>query len=280
MPSPLPSPAGTGATVIPDSICFIDIETLPEEAHVGMDTDAPPGWDDPGWQYETPKPRKVPGNYRDFAKIQAWEVSENERHSRACRDALLAAEESRKAARADAWSKWAKGSLSGMRGRVACIAVAFGESDVAVIECAEKEEAGLERLDAALVEQRTQCRQPLTFVAHYGIGFDFPFIQLRAMKCQRLGLARKFHQAKPWDGLLVDTKDLWPKVGGYRAKGGRLADCCAHLGINHDDDNPITGAEVLDAYIAGRWGAVVAHAAADVRDLREVYRVLAQVRGL
>ncbi len=263
------------AMTIPDNICFIDIETLPEGATVGMDATRAPGWEPPSVEgfVAEPERKTCPAHFRKPDAIERWEANESGRYSAAVRDAWLAAHEAMKAEKVKARKEWASGSLDGMRGRIACVSIAFGEGEIDVIECAEDEAGGLADLDAVM-----RRRKPRAIVAHYGIGFDFPFIQLRAVKHDLLGLARRFHQDKPWDGLLVDTKALWPMVRG--SKGANLANVCAFLGIDHDVDNPITGADVLDAYIAGRWGDVVAHAAADVRDLRGVYRVLAQVRGL
>ena len=257
--------------MIPDNVCFIDLETLPEDACVGMDPGCAPGWTPTPIDQLVAEPgrRTCPTSYRKSQTIDAWEARESERYSTAVREAWLAAHDAQEIERAKGREEWAKGSLNPLRGRVACISVAFGEGDVDVIECAEDEASGLRELSGRIGGARV-------FVAHYGIGFDFPFLQVRAMRHGGLRLARALHQDKPWDGRLVDTKDWWPVVG---RKGARLVDCCALLGIDHSEGNPIDGSEVLDAYISGRWQEVVEHARADVRDLREVYRVLAQVRG-
>ena len=67
-------------------------------------------------------------------------------------------------------------------------------------------------------------------------------------------------------------------VGAEDGRGTKLGDLCELFGIDHDIDNPIDGSQVLAAYVEGQWADVIAHAAADVRDLRELYRILWKVR--
>ena len=64
---------------IPSSTLFIDLETLPGDAFVGMSLECAPGWDPPLPQVE---PRQVPRNYKDPEKIQAWRVDEMKRSPR------------------------------------------------------------------------------------------------------------------------------------------------------------------------------------------------------
>lgn len=257
---------------IPDTVCFLDLETLPEDATVGMKT--APGWEPTPLDELAvePKRRSVPASYKKYETIRAWEAREDERMSAALADAWLAAAAAQKDEQAEAWQAWSKGSLNALKGRIACIAIAFGEGDVFVIECAEDEARGLRGLDEYI-----RATSPRAYVAHNGIGFDFPWLQLRAMKYGYFDLARIFHQDKPWDGLLIDTKRLWPGASAH--KGPSLNNVCAFLGIDHSEGNPINGSEVLAAYVEGRWSEVVEHGRADVRDLREVYRALSRVRG-
>lgn len=117
-------------------------------------------------------------------------------------------------------------------------------------------------------------------VAHNGRRFDFPLLQLRALKHGQLDLARSLHQAKPWDERLIDTCEWWPRTGwGASGSSARMDDICAFLGIDRPD-NPIDGSQVLDAYVSGRLDEVVQHCLADVRVLREVFVTLATMRGV
>ncbi len=264
---------------IPDDVVFIDLETLPGDATVGMDLTQAPGWEAPPLVVEEPKRRTVPASYKKDTAIQSWLLKEQSRMREALVDARVKALDAQGEEKAKALKRWRDGSLDGYRARIACIAIAFGEQPVQVIDCAEAEEAGLREL-----ERRTYHLGPnpvRIWVAHNGEGFDFPMIQIRALKYGGLRyLAARLHQEKPWDGRLVDTLRWWPTMGGWgdRFKGTKLDDICRHLGIERTD-NPIDGSQVLDAYVREDWPDVIAHAHADVRDLREVYRVLAEVRG-
>ena len=221
---------------IPPNVCFIDIETLPDDASVGMDLTRAPG---------------------------------------------AAAHDSDLEVRLH---KWRRHSLDPLAGRVGLITIATGEAGVHVIDAADDERAGLTELKTHIDDHYNTLRGPydiiptLVWVGHNGISFDFPFLQIRALKHGLPLLAAEFHQDRPWDGTLIDTLRWWPQMGSNGRPRGTLDAICAHLGIERTD-NPIDGSQVLDAYVSGHWADVVAHGVADVRDLREVYRVLAQMRG-
>lgn len=247
--------------VIPASTMFIDLETLPGDATVGMDLSQAPGWEAPELTVEA---RKVPRNYKDADKIAAWRADEMKRQAGKLAELI---EEQRE----KDLEHWKRGAIRFADARIACTGYAFGEEDPATIDAAEVEGAGLREL-ADLIEER----QPTRIVAHNGHGFDFPMVQIRAMRHHGLRLAAAFHQEKPWENRLVDTLAWWP---GKFNKGGSLDACADLLGISREA-NPISGAQVLDAYVAGRWGDVVGHCLDDINVLREVYRVLREVRGV
>ena len=264
--------------MIPDHVCFIDLETLPGDATEGMDLTAPPGWEEPSWEerVELQRPKVSPAYGGNQAKLAAWAEKERERFAAAILGAAQKAQDSVAVEREAYAAKWRKGSLSAFRGRIACIALAVGEGLVEVIDCFEDEEAGLRELGGLALDRGGRS---VKWVAHNGHGFDFPLIQLRALHHGSTVLAGRFHQEKPWGDRLVDTA-LWvPKLGGgWRGAGTKLGDVCQLFGIDHSLDNPIDGSQVLDAYVAGRKGEIMAHAAADVRDLRDLYRILYEVR--
>lgn len=247
--------------VIDSRTLFLDLETVPGDATVGMDLTNPPGWEPVPFE---PEERQPPRNWKDPGKINQWHVDNAVRAERE-----MAAHAT---AQAKAGEQWYRGaSLDPYRARIACIGWALGESKPAVIDCVEGEAAGLLDLRTLIEDAK-----PRHIVAHAGLGFDFPMIQLRALRRGVPDLPRAVWQEKPWDTYLIDTKDWAPRVG---RSSRRLDDLCKLFGIERTD-NPIGGAEVLDAYIGGRWPEVVAHCRADVRDLREVYRMLAEMRGL
>ena len=245
---------------IPASTLFIDLETLPGDAVVGMSLECAPGWDPP---MPVVEPRTVPSNYKDAAKIQAWHAKEAQRQ-------MAEAHKLLEAQRAKDLKHWRDGAIRPADMRIACVGWTLGEGDAEVIDCAEDEAAGLKALAELVMDAK-----PARIVAHNGHGFDFPNTQLRAMRHHGLRLAAAFHQEKPWENRLVDTLAWWP---GKFSKGGSLDACADLLGISREA-NPISGAEVLDAYVAGRWGDVVGHCLDDINVLREVYRVLREVRS-
>lgn len=257
---------------IPDSVLLIDIETLCEGATVGMDPTRAPDWEDPTQEefmadwVKDPKRKTVPSNWRDAVKIATWESAESTRYSAAVRDAHLEAYAAVDAAREKSRHDWARGSLSPLTGRVACISYAFGEGEVQVIECAEDEMSGIYALGRVL------RRDPASIVAHNGSGFDFEFLWKRALKWRRPAIAKCFRQEKPWDGNLVDTMKMFGP--GYREHIS-LDNLCAFLDIERAPSE-IDGSGVHDAYIRGDWHLVTEHAASDIEDLRAVYRRLAE----
>jgi hypothetical protein len=240
---------------------IIDLEVLPGDAVEGMDLDHAPGWDPPMPVVEA---RQPPGNYKDPEKIQAWLAKEQLRQ-------IAAAHKELDAQRAKDLKHWRDGALRPADARIACIGYAFGEEEPATIDCAEDEEAGLKELSSLVAD-----RSPSRIVAHNGAGYDFPMVQIRAMRWRGFWLAGRFHQDKPWDKRMVDTFLWWP--GGRWDKGRNLTACADLLGISREG-NPIDGAQVLDSYVAGRWHEVVDHCLDDIAVLREVYRALREVRG-
>lgn len=231
------------------TVFYIDLETLPDDAEVGMSDHVAPGW--------TPSPvtlgrRQVPGNYADAVKIATWQSREDLRYA----TAIVEAQE---LDRIEARKTWEKRSLSPMTGRIACISYAIDDGPVQVIECSEDEERGLREL-------RLFLGKPDRIVAHNGHGFDFEYLWKRSVKHRLPELARQFRQPKPWDERLVDTLLLW-----RMRRGGSLDAICQFLGIARAKSH-IDGSGVLAAYTDGRWPEVVEHAAADIEDLRAVYR--------
>lgn len=245
---------------------FLDLESVPEDATVGMDLDNPPGWE----PEPPPPPRAVPSNYKDPAKIIAWEWNERERHA-----AELDGHAAAQAAKARDW--YGRHSLDPMKLRIACIGYAYDDDEPEVL--AYGVELG-DRLVLTHFLDTLQSRHPNRVVAHGGRGFDFPVLQVRSLKHGLPALGRFFHQDKPYDGYLIDTHDWWPTTSyrGFNRSTARMDDICAFLGIERPN-NPISGAGVLDAYVDGHMDNVMAHCWDDIRVLREVFRRLEEVRG-
>lgn len=240
-------------------VMLLDLECAPEAAFVGMDLSDPPGWKPephPGFAN-----RKPPKNYKKLEKKAEWIAND--------RDGWPAELEIWTAKQRAAGREWFdKKAKTPMELRILCIGYAFDDEPPEVIECFEDDEAGLLRLHEICTR-----RKPSRVVAHNGASYDFRVVQLRAMKHGLLDIAAKFHQEKPWETHLFDTMLGWP------VKYTGMDVICAFLGLDRPD-NPIVGAEVLQAYVDGRQDEIVAHCRDDIRVLREVYKVVAKVRGL
>jgi hypothetical protein len=162
-------------------------------------------------------------------------------------------------ARQDIDETWRKGSLSAIRGRILCVSIAVDEGPVKVL-WGEDEYATLSQLQKGLMHY-AKHRPVLT--TYNGNSFDLPFIARRALRHQLYDLARICKVGKKWDA--GDLYVAWG-MGDMRAQG-KLDDVCELLGIKRLD-NPITGAEVLDRYLAGDHDAIREHAIDDVRVLQ------------
>lgn len=106
--------------------------------------------------------------------------------------------------------------------------------------------------------------------AHYGIGFDFPFI------CKRLLIngfeipeALQTFGRKPWELTHLDTKEIW-KCGGYTSAG--LSNIATALGLPTPKDD-IDGSEVGHVYHAENdLPRIIKYCNKDVITLANVFR--------
>ena len=154
---------------IPDSVCFIDLETLPADATVGMDLTRAPGWEPGELVVVPPERRHVPSNYKKASSIIEWEQKEQIRLQQARGGAEAKALEVQDEERAKALKHWRDGSTDGYRARIACISIAFGERPVQVIDCVEDEEGGLRELGTWLHRGVEWIGPPrFRYVAHHG----------------------------------------------------------------------------------------------------------------
>ena len=233
------------------TVMYIDIETIPATAFVGMDPTTPPGWVCPEFT-ATPKPPAK--NLRDAAKIEAAQ----QKNFAAWMEAKAGHEVKEAAA---AMADYRKNSLTPLKGRIACIGYAVDDAPSQVIQCDDDERDGLDVLMGVI-----RNRGISTIIAHNGHGFDYGFIWKRLLlhdHCE----AGRFYQAKPWETKLQDTLTVW-RGTDRRAKGSMDA-ICEFFGWSRDD-NPIRGSEVFDRYIAGDMAAIVQHCREDVNDLRKL----------
>lgn len=161
---------------------------------------------------------------------------------------------------------WRQQSLSPLHGQVLCVAVALEDEEPQVLWGAD-ERSTLAALNAYL---HRLGPTPPTLVTHNGTSFDVPFLRKRALKHGGKHLARRLYWEKPWDAGHIDTAVLWchPDRPRYQ-KGWRLDDLAEFFNIRRQ--NPISGADVLDRYLAGDIEAIEQHVRDDVRTLRAIF---------
>ena len=234
---------------------ILDIETVPYDAKPGMSLECAPGWEP---SPATAQRRKCPGNFKNQNTIEAWEEKETVRHA-------LAVSEELDTNRTKALKHWRDGSLDWRRVRIVCIGL-HSEHGSALFECYEPEQ---ER--AALLRMLDWIPREGKIVA-FG-SYDATKIRARLL-AHRIHFGPFTTTAKPWERRVVDLQAIAAEVlnGNARQITGISVDAlCEFLGIDRPA-NPISGAEVLDAYVDGRSAEIGAHCVADVRDEFELWQ--------
>lgn len=263
-------------------VMLLDIETLPEGAAAhralmlseGLDwrTAPPPevaltSCDAPA----QPERKTVPSNWRDPNKIARRQMEIEQEYRKDC---------ARWAARYTdaAWDWWRAGSLRADRGVVhtACWSICGRPGHAA----GNDERRVLADLGKAIEEGRPDVLVTWgdfdpTFIFGRAARLDLGLLASRMAEPRYSVTAKlKLYGRKP---ALIDAMDMWPH---HNRVGPSMGDACKALGIDHDEGNPIPGAEVLDAYLDGREADILAHCQADVRDLGRVWSWLAGIYGI
>ena len=119
------------------------------------------------------------------------------------------------------------------------------------------------------------------WIGHNIIGFDIPFMQVRALKHGFTGLARQLGRAtaKPWNHRYLDTMKLWPRTSNDRSgwKDGlrglaKLEVICQVLGI--ELQTGVMGKDVAAAFAEGDTEGAKEHLRLDIVQLRELFKRL------
>jgi uncharacterized protein YprB with RNaseH-like and TPR domain len=251
---------------------YIDIETVPVDATVGMRLGSPPGWEPQPYEpLPLPTRRARPSHMHRAETVERWERTEGKRNRQAIDDHVQAqadheaAHWTDQAAKAEAWYR--KLSLDPLRCRILCVGLAY---DLEEPHCMVSYDSSDAILLTQLYGQLSEAR-PSTIVAHNGHGFDFPVLQLRSFRAALPALASLFYQDKPWEERLWDTMLKWP---GKRYTS--LDDIAAFLG--HDRNN-ITCDQVLDRYVADDLDTITAKCRRDVSVLRAAHQAELAMQG-
>ena len=171
-------------------------------------------------------------------------------------------------------------ALTGPLGRAWMIGFAVGKGDPVICQydgSPEGEKALLEEFLGHIEEYDNPW-----WVGHNLLGYDVPFLQVRALHHGLPKLARKMSRLrqKPWESRVLDTQKLWPRTGGdrqaYRDWGlrglGKLDTICSLLGI--EQQTGVMGPNVYEAYLSGDQEGVAEHLKHDINQVREVLKRL------
>lgn len=152
---------------------------------------------------------------------------------------------------------WERTSLHPLHGWICVIGVACDDWPAKTL-IGMNEEAVLRQLDE-LVDPDT------TLVAFNGLGFDFKYVAVRAMKYGLHGLTRAMRCPRYGDERHIDPfQSVFP---GYPTEGAGLSDFARHFGIKHNDQ--ISGSQVYEVWQRNPM-LVAEHARLDVELLRTV----------
>lgn len=114
----------------------------------------------------------------------------------------------------------------------------------------------------------------LKLCAHYGKGFDYPFLTKRLLiHRQDLPLLLDMVFVKPWENPNIDTHEIW-RAGGI-GSGGTLSSIAMAFGLPSPKSD-IDGSQVGTAFYNGEIDRIVKYCELDVFTLLNVFKC---VRG-
>lgn len=109
--------------------------------------------------------------------------------------------------------------------------------------------------------------------AHYGKGFDYPFIAKRLLiHRKKIPFILDTYGTKPWQQVgLLDTHEFW-KMGGF-GSGATLSSIAMSFGIPSPKDD-IEGGDVARCYHSGEIDRIVTYCDKDVVTLANVFKAI------
>lgn len=244
-------------TINVNSILFLDIETAPQ----WQTLEDAPDYVRKEWVYKFkfnpdapafPDPEKNANNAQEFIKKKYAQYF------------------------IDLWDK--KAGLYAEFSRIICISLGYIDGKEARIKSYYNEnEAELLTEFKKDVSQFVQSTKYARLCAHYGNGFDYPFINKRLLihGLQIPGILDTWG-LKPWENGLLDTHEIW-KFGNYSAASASLSSIAMAFGIPSPKDD-IEGADVTRVYYESPAGLsrIVKYCE---KDVFTVMQVLKRLRG-
>ena len=197
---------------------FIDIETLPCRKE-----DAPPV--------------KVPGNYKDPAKIEEY-------------------------IRTNAKESWLDTALDPLQGRILAIGFALDDDTVQVTyNVPESTTACLLQLESYL-ERNGALDEKLTWVGHNIVGFDLRWLHLHTAKYLKNS---RLYRALPHALDCADTMLMSSGRGQYTS----LEKLAKFFGLGGKTGS---GSKVFEMWVNGQHDDIISYCAHDVSLVRDIYR--------
>ncbi|MFW6179743.1 MAG: ribonuclease H-like domain-containing protein [Desulfohalobiaceae bacterium] len=208
---------------------YIDIETLP------------------GPERPSPEDIEPPKNYKDPAKIKAYQQEKLEEIYRAQ-------------------------ALDSMQGRILCIGWAIGDDPVSTLcvglDGIHSECDLLHNFQDTLLDYFIDL-EGLKWTGHNVRAFDLAWLWRKALQHRLFSLARIIPRAR-YDKRIMDTLEIW--AADYRDKVSLEA--IAHfLGLTGKTEG-LDGTKVYDFWLEGRLQEIRDYCAWDVELTRQVYRIV------
>jgi predicted PolB exonuclease-like 3'-5' exonuclease len=165
---------------------------------------------------------------------------------------------------------WAKQALNPLKGEIICLGIAIDDEEPVAIT-RNVNDRGEERimvwLDAYLNE--------LTYTKLIGynvLGFDFPWLYLRAVK-YNLPILKNYLPTKKSDTSYLDLMQQVSSTLYGKDSYMSMKDVCGFFGIDVKD-NGLDGSMVHQAYLDGRIKEIAEYCKQDVEATRELYKRL------
>lgn len=172
------------------------------------------------------------------------------------------------------WTK--KAGFSAEFSRIVCISFGFLNGETFRMKsCNQQSEKELLESFCTVLNQFIERNTQLMLCAHFGKGFDFPFITKRLL-AHRMEIPSilDVYGLKPWEMTqLLDTLEIWRFGGG---EGAGLPAIAMHFGIPTPKDD-ISGADVARVYYSeGMEGVkrITVYCEKDVVTLINVFKAM------
>lgn len=171
---------------------------------------------------------------------------------------------------ADLWH--AEAGLNPEFSRVVCISIGFMHGGNFYLKSyTNVNEGDLLKAFKADLLAFTASNSNARLCAHFGKGFDYPFLAKR-MLINRIPLPVILDSAhlKPWEQINLDTKEIW-KLGGVNSSG--LSALCMAFGLETPKDD-LDGSKVAAAFHAGELKRIAIYCEKDVFALLNVFKAM------